>query len=132
MATQALITVGTLASTAFPADEANMLVQSSTLTSTKDKKEYMGANAKGGVVAVQYRKAMASLAIDSYLTSMAGFAIQEIGTDVATCVNLTNIGTAAGIALTSADMIFEDPVISGTVDDAIKFSMKVAVYPDIA
>jgi len=132
MATQALITHGTLAATAFPSDEANMLVQSSTLTSTKEKREYKSAATKGGIAVVQYRTAMAKLALDSYLTALAGFAVQEIGTDVTTCANLTAIGTAAGIAIASADMFFEDPVVSGTVDEAIKFSMTVAVYPDIA
>jgi hypothetical protein len=132
MATQALITHGTLATTDFPSDEANMMVQSSTLTPAKEKREYKSSVTKGGIQAVQYRTATAKLALDSYLTQLAGFAVQEIGTDVATCANLTAIGTAAGIVIADADMFFEDPVISGTVDEAIKFSMTVAVYPDIA
>ncbi len=132
MATQALITVGTLANTAFPSDEANMLVQSVTLTPAKTKTEYKGANAKGGVVAVQYRTATAKLALDGFLTSFAGFAVQEIGTDCATHVNLTAIGTAAGIVISAADLLFEDPVISGTNEESIKLSFSMMVYPDIA
>lgn len=108
-----------------------MLVQSTTLTSNKVKQEYKGANAKGGIVAVQYRAATAKLTLDAYLTSFAGFAVQEIGTDCATHVNLTAIGTAAGISIASADILFEDPVISGTNEESIKLSFAMMVYPDI-
>lgn len=132
MATQALITAGTLASTAFPADEANMLVQSATLTPTKEKREYKGANAKGSVVAVQWRNPTATLAIDGYLTALAGFAVQEIGTSISTHVNWTNIGTAAGITVADADAYFEDPVISATNDEQMKLSFKMMLYPSIA
>ena len=131
---QAIITHGTLSSLDFSTNEADILVQTASIKASADKKAYKSSAvaARGCDVALQFRNPTATMAIDGYLISDAGFKIKEVGTAISTLANFTNLGTAFGHALATGKTIFEDPSIDGSAEEAIKISFNAVNHPFVS
>lgn len=118
-APDAIVTHGTL-STAELEDETNLLVSACTITPTRTKKEYGGAN--GSTQAVQFRNPQLKLDFTSQVSAEAGLAIQGPGTEITSLSNFD--ATTHTFDPAVGTIIYEDPVrdISQEDSPALKFS----------
>jgi hypothetical protein len=106
-------------------DEPDMLVQSLTITPSREKKEYKGAN--GAVQGLEYKNPLMSFAFESYISERTGLCDQHPGTTVAT---LTNFAAARfGFDPTDGIMVFEDPSTTQNLEDPETISFTIVHYP---
>jgi len=125
MAVEAIIQHGLLPSAGTLLDEAELLVQSLTVTASREKKEFKGVNR--AVQGLSYTNPTLSFAFKAYLSTAAGLAIEHPGNIVASLANYA----AARRGFTSAEglMIYEDPSDEYSNDDPDLVNFTVMQYP---
>lgn len=129
-AVAALIQYGDIPNTSL-LDESNqttpdILVQSLTVSATRDEKTYL--NAQGTTFALEYRNPTISFAFDGYITNKTtGLANQHPGTRVFTLANFTAL--TFGFDPADGKMIFMDPSRVETNTEMAKTTFTVKQYP---
>lgn len=121
----AILQYGTLPADGTLLDEADLLVQSLTITPAREKKEYKGTNR--AVQGLSYTNPTLSFAFKAYVSEAAGLAIEHPGTAVA---ELANFAAAVhGFEATQGMMVFEDPTKELTNEDSDMINFTVMHYP---
>ncbi len=122
----AILQYGTLPADSALVDEANLLVQSLTVTPAREKKTYKGA-ATRATQGVSYTDPTITFDFDCYVGTAAGLATQHPGTLVTELANFA----AARHGFDPADgiMVYEDPSDEFSNDDPDKVKFKVVQYP---
>ena len=111
--------------TASLTDETSLLVQSVTISGTRESKEYM--NASGAVQGVEERNPKITFTFDAYITEYSGLATYEPGQEVTA---LANFSTAKlGFSPGDGTMIFRDPTITESNSEAAKIGFSVVQLP---
>lgn len=125
MPVDAIIQHGGLPASETLLDEANLLVQSLTVTAAREKKAFRGVNRATG--AVQFTDPTLTFAVKGYVATAGGFTNQHPGTQV---TELANYAAARrGFDPAEGMMIYEDPSDELTVEDADMTSFNVVHYP---
>lgn len=106
-------------------DEADMLVQSLTITPAREKNEYKGANRC--VQGVEYLNPTISFAFEAFISERTGLCDQHPGTAVSELANFA----AARFGFDPSDgvMVFEDPSTVQNLQDPETISFTVVQYP---
>lgn len=106
-------------------DEANLLIQSLTLTAAREKKAFRGVNR--GTAALQFTDPIFTFAFKAYVSAATGLAVQHPGTQV---TELANYAAARrGFDPAEGMMVYEDPSDELGVEDADMTSFNVVHYP---
>ncbi len=106
-------------------DEPNMLVQSLTITPSREKKEYKGANK--AIQGIEYVNPLITFAFEAYISDYTGLCDQHPGTTVA---SLTNFAAARfGFDPSDGIMVFEDPSTTQNLEDPETITFSVVQYP---
>lgn len=121
----ALITHGNIPSDITLLDEPDMLVQSLTVTPTRTKKEYRGANR--ATQGIEFTDPKMSFAFEAYVSERTGLCDQHPGTVVTELLNFA--GGRYGFAPADGVMIFEDPSSTQNLQDPETISFTVWHYP---
>jgi len=121
----AIIQYGSLPATGGPVDEPNMLVQSLTVTPTREKKAFKGANK--ATAALQYTDPMITFAFKAYVSTAAGLAIAHPGSQVTELLNFA--GIVHGFDPEQGILIYEDPSLELDNENPDTVSFTVASYP---
>lgn len=108
-------------------DEPNLLIQSLTITPSREKKEYKGG--EGYVRGVQYRNPTISFQFRGYISTEAGLAIEHPGMEVTELANYES--TLHGFDPSVGILIYEDPSRELGLEDATQLSFSVLHYPFI-
>ena len=124
-ATQCIIQHGTLGTIDCPVDEPNILVNSLTLTPSREKKEYK--KGKGCVGALRFQNPILSFGFDGYIQNLAGLADQHPGTAVNSLANYQ--APTYGFDPGDGVMVYEDPSRECTNEDLAKAKLNVVQYP---
>lgn len=112
-------------------DESNaltpdILVQSLTITASRDEKAYL--NAAGATFGLEYRNPTITFAFDGYLSNKTlGLANKHPGTAVTTLANFTVL--TYGFDPNDGTMIFMDPNRTETNTEMAKTTFSVKQYP---
>jgi hypothetical protein len=106
-------------------DEPDMLVQSLTVTPSREKKEYKGAN--GAVQGIEYKNPLITLAFNAFISDRVNLCDQHPGTTVASLANFS----AARFGFDPSDgiMVFEDPSTTQNLEDPETITFSVVQYP---
>ena len=123
-AVAAIIQHGTLP-TASLTDETSLLVQSVTISGTRDSKEYMGAN--GSIAALEERNPRVTFTYDAYVSAYTGIPTYNPGQEVTSLANFDD--TVLGFAPGDGTLVFKDPVITQSNTDLDKIAFSVVQYP---
>jgi hypothetical protein len=122
----AIIQHGTLPEAATLVDEANLLVQSLTVTPAREFKEYKGASNRA-VQGISATNPTIEFDFDCYVGTAAGLAIQHPGTVV---TELANFAAARhGFDPAQGTMLYMDPSDEFTNEDPDKVKFKVKQFP---
>ena len=121
----AIITHGNIPSDITLLDEPNMLVQSLTITPSRTKKEYRGANR--ATQGLEYTDPKLSFQFEAYVSSRAGLCTQHPGTEVTSLANFS----AAHFGFDPADgiLVYEDPSSRQNLEDPEMINFSVLHYP---
>lgn len=126
MAVDAIIQYGQLPEEATLLDEANLLVNSLTITPAREKKLYKGA-ATRATQGISYTDPILTFAFDCYVGTAAGLATQHPGTLV---TELENYAAARhGFDPEQGIMVYEDPTDELSNEDPDKVNFSVVQYP---
>lgn len=122
----AIIQHGTLPDAATLVDEANLLVQSLTVTAGREMKEYKGASNRA-VQGISGTNPTIEFDFDCYVGTASGLAIQHPGTVV---TELANFAAARhGFDPTQGTMLYMDPSDEFSNEDPDKVKFKVKQFP---
>lgn len=128
MAVDAILQYGTLPADGTLVDEADLLVQSLTITPAREKKLYKGVNrATGGI---SLTDPILTFAFNAYVGTAAGLAIQHPGTTVASLANFA--GAVHGFDPAEGILLYEEPSTELTNEDADMVKFNVVHYPFVA
>ena len=108
-----------------PKDEPNMLVNSLTITPSREKQEFKGGAAQ--VVGLRFVNPLLTFAFDGYISAVAGLADEHPGKAVTNLANYT--GAIHGFDKADGVMIYEDPSREASNDDLAKAKFNVVQYP---
>lgn len=122
-----IITHGTLPDIEL-VDEPNVLVNSLSVTPTRDKQEIKGS--KGEVKAVRYSNPTITFAFDGYISTLAGLADEHPGTAVASLLNFQD--PIHGFDPVDGVMVYEDPSRDLSTEDLAKVKFNIIQYPFVA
>jgi hypothetical protein len=125
MPVDAIIQHGNLPADGTLLDEANLLVQSLTVTAAREKKAYRGPNRATN--ALQYTDPTLTFAFKAYVSEAAVLATQHPGTQVNELANYA--AARRGFDPAEGMMIYEDPSDEFTTEDADMVSFNVVQYP---
>lgn len=110
-----------------PVDEPDVLVNSLTITPSREKKTYK--NGLGCTSILQFKDPLLAFAFDGYILNVAGLADQHPGTTVTA---LANYQTATyGFDPADGVMVYEDPSRECTNEDIAKAKFNVVQYPHV-
>ena len=110
-----------------PVDEPNVLVNSLTITPSREKKSYK--NGLGCTSILQFRDPILTFAFDGYITTLAGLADQHPGTSVTSLANYQ--GATYGFDPADGVMVYEDPSRECSNEDIAKAKFNVVQYPSV-
>lgn len=135
-AVEAIIQYGNIPSSALGLkNESNattpeLLVQSLTISATREEKEYR--NADGNVFALQYRNPTITFAFDGYITTKSGdnLANKSPGETVSALANFT--ADTFGFVPADGIMVYMDPSRSETNEEIAKTTFTVKQYPFVS
>lgn len=110
-----------------PVDEPGVLVNSLTITPTREKQEFK--NAAGCVRALRFKNPTISFDFDGYIDTLLVTDLSELhpGTAVASLANFA--GVIHGFDPADGVLVYEDPSRELTNEDACKTKFKVTQYP---
>ena len=108
-------------------DEPDLLVQSLTITPTREKQNWKGANL--ATRALRYTDPILTFAFTAIISAVTGFANQHPGTSVADLLNFS--GNVYQFDPERGIMVFEDPSRSLTLENEPETSFNVVHYPFI-
>ncbi len=123
-AVAAIIDHGTIPAAALE-DETSLLVQSVTISATREKKTYL--NASGAVQGLEYRNPTISFAFDAYITAYSGLVEYNPGQEVTSLANFAS--SKLGFSPGDGTLVFEDPAITESNSEAAKMTFTVVQYP---
>lgn len=114
-------------------DESNsttpdVLVQSLTISATRESKEYKAAG--GYVFAVEERNPVITFAFDGYVSVKDGLADEHPGTAVTSLANFTE--STFGFAPGDGTLIYRNPVRTETIDELAKVTFDVVQMPFVS
>lgn len=122
----AIIQWGSLPETASLVDEANILIQSLTITPKREEKRYKGASTRA-TEGISLTDPTLTFAFKAYVATETGLAIQHPGTQV---TELANFAAAIhGFDPTQGMMIYKDPSRELTIEDPDMISFTVEHLP---
>lgn len=124
-AIDAIIQYGIIPATGGPVDEANILVQSITITPAREKKAFKGPNK--ATQGLQYTDPTIGFAFKAIISNRAGLAIQHPGTAVTELAAFT--GIVHGFDPSQGIMVYEDPTDDLTNEDPDMVNFTVTSYP---
>lgn len=128
MAVDAILQYGTLPADGTFVHEADLLVQSLTITPAREKKLYKGVNrATGGI---SLTDPTLTFAFNAYVGTAAGLAIQHPGTTVASLANFA--GEVHGFDPAQGILLYEEPSTELTNEDADMVKFNVMHYPFVS
>lgn len=122
-----IITHGTLPDIEL-VDEPNVLVNSLSITPTRDKQEIKGGS--GEVKALRYTNPTITFAFDGYISTLAGLADEHPGTAVASLLNFQD--PVHGFDPADGVMVYEDPTRDLSTEDLAKVKFNIIQYPFVA
>lgn len=109
-------------------NETYLVVQSVTTTGSRDKKTYMDAT--GATVGLEYRNPTISFAVDAHISAYDGLVNYNPGQEV---TSLANFATSRfGFAPGDGTLIFEEPSITESNQEAAKITFTVVQYPFVS
>jgi hypothetical protein len=117
---------GTFPDTDTPVNEPNLLVNSVGYKPSRTKKTWMDADTKADA-RIRYSNPVMTISIDSFVSVLAGLAIQEPGTAVASLLNFAD--TIHGFDPSDGVMVYEDPERSDEIEEMIKLKFDVVHHP---
>ena len=126
-ATDCILEHGTFPTSACPVDEPNILVQSLSISGTREKKEFK--NAAGCITALRYVNPTLTLEYDAYISTEAGLADQHPGTAITSLNNYA--ATMHGYAPGDGVIVYEEFTRECTVDDLMKIKFTAVQYPHV-
>lgn len=107
-------------------DEPALLVQSLTITPSREKKTYKGATTKA-VEGIQYTNPMLTFAFSCYVSEETGLAVEHPGGLVD---ELANFGAEMhGFDPADGILVFEDPVRKMDLENPDALDFNVVSYP---
>lgn len=125
MAVAAILQYGTLPADGTLLDEADLLVQSLTITPAREKKLYKGPNR--ATRGVSLTDPLLTFAFNAYVGTAAGLAIQHPGTIVSSLANFA--GAIHGFDPAQGILLYEEPSTELTNEDADMVKFNVVHYP---
>jgi hypothetical protein len=121
----AIIQHGLIPSGGGPVDEANILIQSITITPAREKKAFKGPNK--ATQGLQYTDPTISFSIKAIISGSGGLATQHPGTAV---TELANFSAAVhGFDPEQGTMVYEDPTDDLNNEDPDMVNFTVVSYP---
>jgi len=120
-----IIKHGEIPSIDSPVDEPNILVNSLTITPSREKKTYKGES--NSTVGLTFTDPLLTFAFDGYIKTNAGFADQHPGTAVASLANFD--ASTFGFDPADGVMVYEDPSRECTTEEIAKAKFNVVQYP---
>lgn len=111
--------------TASLTDETSLLVQSVTISGTRESKEYL--NASGAVQGIEERNPKITFTYDAYITDYSGLVEYNPGQEVTSLANFAE--SKLGFSPGDGTLVFKDPTITETNTEAAKIAFSVVQYP---
>lgn len=108
-------------------DEPGVLVQSLTISATREKSEFKGGN--NCVKGVRYSNPILNFAFRGYISEVTGLADEHPGSIVTNLLNYTD--NIHGFDPDDGVLIYEDPSREQTTDQPAQVSFTVVQYPFI-
>lgn len=118
----AIIQYGPVPTTGGPVDEPSLLVQSISITPSREKKVFKGANKATAVL--QYTDPTISFAFKAFISSETGLAAAHPGSQVTELANFA--GAIHGFDPEQGIMVYEDPTrdLDQENPDAVNFTVR--------
>ena len=119
----AILNYGALPDIVTMVDEANILIQSLTVTPKREEKRYKGA-ATRATEGISMTDPTLTFAFKAYVSAEVGLSIQHPGTQVATLANFA--GATYGFSPSDGIMLYKDPSRELSIDnpDMISFTVE--------
>lgn len=124
----AIIQWGALPETASLVDEPNILIQSLTITPSREEKFYKGATTRADE-GVSLTNPSLSFAFKAYVSAEAGLAVQHPGTQVTELANFAAV--IHGFDPSQGMMLYKDPSRELTIEDPDMINFTVVHKPFI-
>jgi hypothetical protein len=123
-----IITHGNLPASTTMVDEPSLLVQSLTVTPSREKKTYKGATTKA-VEGIQYLNPMLTFAFSCYVAAESGLSVAHPGSIVAELANFA--AEMHGFDPADGILVFEDPSRKMDLENPDALDFSVVNYPYI-